>query len=535
MAYKKKGIVAGALILTTASVITRILGFIYRVYMSKTIGAEGMGLYQLIVPLYSLAWSISCSGFTLTISKLVSSENAKKQYGNMGRILKQSLVITCSIAILISAIMFFFASFISRGFIHDERVTLSLQILSFAFPFMAAGSCARGYFFGMQESSVPAISQVLEQVVRMLVIYLLAGTFISKGLEYACAAAVIGILFGELISSIYVIYSYFMFKRKHGFVIRPSLLPKESFTMIMTMALPLTFNRIVGSLLAAVENLMIPSRLEMFGHTSKQAIILYGQISGMAMPLIFFPSAILFALSATLVPAISEASAVNNKKRIIYTVNKALLFTSVIGICAATIFIVFPNELGMIIYNQNIQDNRDFSEMLTLLGLMCPIWYLSITFSGILNGLGQQVFMFRNSLISSAINIGFILFFVPRYDWYAFIVGWFVSLVVVTILEIGRIKRCTDIKIPIIKWFINPLLAALATGLTVEYLAKVIIIPVFGELFGVIISIAAIVAIFAILVLMLGVISMEEITSLFRGLPIRKLQQASPKEKSIMG
>jgi stage V sporulation protein B len=348
------------------------------------------------------------------------------------------------------------------------------------------------------------------------------------GLEYACAAAVIGIFFGEFLAFLYVFYSYITFKRKNRLMKRPDIPSPAMFSMILAMAVPLTLNRVTGSLLSTVENLLIPQRLEMYGYSAKEAISLFGQITGMSLPLIFFPSAILYALSTTLVPAVSEAMAVNNKPRIKYTVGRALLFTSVIGIGASTIFIVLPKELGLAIYNQ------DISVMLFLLGWMCPLWYMNITFSGILNGLGQQVFMFRESLISSAINIGFIFFLVPQYGLTAFIAGWFISLLVSVLMGLFKIKKCTEIEIPIANWFLKPALSAAAVGLIVEYLANHYIFAAFGELPGLIVSIALLTAGFLFCVLVFKIITVSDIQSLFKGLPLRKQQQVSSKDKSTL-
>lgn len=138
---RRKSLVAGAIILILANLTTRFIGFFYRIYMSNTIGAEGMGLYQLIMPIYMLAWSITSSGFTTTISKLTAQENAKRQYGNMGRVLKQSVSICLFISLAVSGLLFYFADFISLHVIKDARTLISLRILAFAFPFMSAGSC----------------------------------------------------------------------------------------------------------------------------------------------------------------------------------------------------------------------------------------------------------------------------------------------------------------------------------------------------------------------------------------------------------
>lgn len=511
----KNKIVTSALILTFAGIITRILGFIYRIYMSNVIGAEGIGLYQLITPLYSLVWSISCSGFTTTISKLVAAERAKGEYGNMGRILKQCIVITGTIGIILSLCFFIFADIIALDFIKDERTILSLKILAFGIPFMAAGSCVRGYFFGLQESIIPAISQVFEQCTRMVVIFFLSSTLIPMGLSYAAAAAVIGIVIGEFSSFLYVIISYKRFKEKNVLTKKPSFSSSKSLSIILAMAIPLTLNRVTGSLLMTFENILIPQRLQLYGASAKDAMITYGQITGMAMPLIFFPTAILIALSISLVPAVSEDIAVKNYKKINYTVQKSLLFTSIIGIGSACLFIVFNNELGIIIYKQNI------GQILLYLGIMCPFIYLQVVLSGLLNGLGQQMFIFRNSLISSVINLAFIYFLVPNYGVNAFMSGWFISLILVCILDLEKLKSSISLEIKLSKWFLLPTMSALGSGLVLNLLSKKYLMLHFGDILGLILSIVTLLGIYMFFVVLSGCISMKDISSIL-GIKARK-------------
>ena len=139
----KRKILTGALILTAAGVITRILGFVYRIYMSNIMGAEGMGLYQLIMPIYALAWSISCAGFNTTVSKLTAQEKARGEYGNMTRMLRQSVIITTVLGVVLTGALYFGAELLATYFFHDTRVVMPLRILSLAFPFMAAGTAIR--------------------------------------------------------------------------------------------------------------------------------------------------------------------------------------------------------------------------------------------------------------------------------------------------------------------------------------------------------------------------------------------------------
>jgi len=510
---KKQSIVTGALILTAAGIITRVLGFVYRIYLSNTIGAEGVGLYQLIMPVYGLAWSIACSGFNTTVSKLVAAENARGEVGNMNRILKQSVAITSVIGVALGAALFFAAGPVARVLFRDERTVLALRILSLAFPFMAAGTSIRGYFLGLREMVVPAINQVLEQCVRMGVIFALAGFFIPMGLEYACAVCIIGIVCEEAVSFLYIAISYRMFKSRNSLNKRPTLASGQTLAMIASMALPIMLTRVSGSLLSAAENVLIPLRLEAHGMSASQAVSMFGQVTGMAMPLVYFPTALLTSLSITLVPAVAEAVAAKRENALRGTVTKSILFAFIAGIGAACLFTVFPRELGTAIYNQPIGD------MLLVIGLMCPFLYLQIVLSGVLNGLGFQVFIFRNSLLSSAINILFIYFLVPVSGVYAFLLGWFLSLALVCALEVNKIRRSIPFKIDAPRWFLKPALCAGAAGLAVKWAGNRYIIPLLGAKTGLFVSVALLAAGYCAFVFLTGCIDKSDMRRL---IPVKK-------------
>ena len=503
MALSKKTLVLGALTLTAANIITRLIGFAYRIFMAGAIGAEGMGLYQLIMPIYSLAWAISCSGITTTLSRLVAAEQAKGEYGNMGRLLRQSLIITTAISGFLTLVLFFAADFIGTDVMNDGRIGLALRILSGAMVFMAAGSCIRGYFLGMQKAVIPAASQVLEQVARMTVILMLAGAFIPRGLEYAAAAAVIGIVAGEALSFAFVYFAYRRHRRKLPLK-SPKLSRGQALVSILAISAPLTLNRISSSFLSTVENVLIPQRLQLWGYSAQEAMAVFGRITGMAMPLIFFPSAILTALSVSLVPSISEGLAVGAAGRVNSAISKSIVFTSVLAFGAGLIFVVFPYEIGMLVYNQ------DLSQILLVLGLMCPFWYLNITFQGVLNGLGQQVFIFRNSLLASLINIAFVYFLVPRYGAAAFMGGWFVGLIIITFFDVRRIKGVTGIAPQILRWFAKPALAAAAAGLLTNLFHNRFFVQI-GELYGLLISLSLLMGLYALFVVLMRIISVADI------------------------
>ncbi len=464
----RKSIITGTLILTAANLITKCMGFLYRVFMSNAIGAEGMGLYQLILPIYALAWSITSAGFTTTISRLTAQEHIRGQSGNIGRIVKQSVCLSLIISLLVGGFLFLFAEDTASLLLDDIRAAFSLRLLALAVPFMAAGSCLRGFFLGMQENLVPALSQVLEQTVRILTIYFLAGIFVPQGLSHACAAAVCGILLGELLSCLYTLWSYYRFKRKRKLIRKPTLSSSSALSMILTMAVPLSATRIATSLLGTAENLLIPRQLQLHGQNTAQALSTYGELTGMAMPLILLPSACLTAVSASLVPEISEACAVKQDTRISRTVSAALLFTSIIGIGSAALFAVFPKEICYVVYNR-----AALGQVLFPLAFLCPFLYAQTTLNGLLNGLGEQFFLFWSSVLSSLITIAIIWFFMPLYGVAAFLAGWFLSLLCSAGLSFLRLYQRTGVIPSLYNCFLKPLLAGAAAGLLIKYLIRI--------------------------------------------------------------
>lgn len=463
----KKQLITSTIILTSANLFTKFLGFYYRIFMSNAIGSEGIGLYQLIMPVYALAWSITSSGFTTAVSRLTARESAKGETGNLGRIVKQALAMCLILSIGVSMLLFFGAEEISRQILNDSRASLSLRLLALAVPFMAAGSCLRGFFMGLQQMQIPALSQVLEQIVRILAIFLLADLFVPLGLSYACFAAVCGIFIGESLSFGFTFLSYLRFKRRKKMIKRPAMSSHESAILILSMALPLSATRVTSSLLSAAENILIPGRLQAYGYSAEKALSLYGELTGMAMPLLLLPSAFLMAASTSLVPEISQACASGHSQRVSRTASAALLFTSVISIGAACFFAVFPKEICYIIYGR-----MELGELLLPLSFLCPLLYGQTTLSGLLNGLGEHFFLFWSHMLSSLITIAFVWFAMPIYGISAFLAGWFFSLLLVTILAFYRLKKATGVFPPFLSYFGKPLLAGLGAALPVRFIIQ---------------------------------------------------------------
>ena len=204
---KKENLIYSTLILTIASIITRIIGMVFRVYLSNQIGAVGMGLYQMIISVYSFASTFACSGIVVAVSSLVSAHLARHEGKCAKYILHFCVTLSVVLGITAGAVLYFCSDIISSVLLKDMNAAFSLKILAPSMVFMSLSSCYRGYFLAISKVSKPAIAMIVEQLVRMFVITSFMGIWLSKGIKYSCAAAVIGMTIGDLLDPVYIVYA----------------------------------------------------------------------------------------------------------------------------------------------------------------------------------------------------------------------------------------------------------------------------------------------------------------------------------------
>lgn len=454
----KKTLITGTLVLTAASLVTRLLGFGFRIYQSQVMGAEGMGLYQLLFPIYMLLWAASSAGIALAIAKMIAAEVSKGEEGNAIHILKVSLLISLPLSFLLSILLFIFAPFIAKYYIHEPVTELSLRILACCVPFMSTACCLRGYFQGHQQMSITALAQIVEQVARMTAIYLLAHILVPMGTKYICALGVIGMCAGEVFSFIMSFIAYKLKKRK--MILRPVTLNRsQTFNQLLALSIPITANRFLTSGLSSFENILIPINLEKFGLTSHEALALYGKFSGMALPLLLFPSMVTSSLATALVPAISQAVAMKQKSVLQNTIGRAIQFSALIGIGATSLFLSFSEEIAFTCYHI-----KDVGVLLKWLAVICPFLYLQNILTGTMNGLGMQKRTFQTNIIGSCFCIGTILLMVPRRGIIGFVLAMLLQSGFICCRLLVYVLNFVDLKIDINHWILKPTIAAMASS-----------------------------------------------------------------------
>ncbi len=441
----KIAFLTGTLLLTSTGFLCRILGFFYRIYMSRTIGAEGLGLYNMVHPIFSICFAICAGSIQTALSQYVASH---QEQGNS--IFRTGLAIFLPVSLLLAWAISQSSGFLAEHFLMEPRCAPYLPVIALSVPFAALHSCINGYYYGMQNARIPAFSQVAEQMIRMGSVFLIAHIWTETGRPITVSLAVFGHLIGEMASAAYTLFclGFFppLYREKQA--LNKKITPKPShpflrfkgsytfFAPLMTLSLPLMANRLVLNLLATAEAVWIPNRLTAYGLTNSQALSVYGVLTSMALPFILFPSAITNSIAVLLLPTVAKAQADGNHRRISSMISMSLRYSCYMGILCIGIFTLFGKELG----NSVFHDPRA-GLYITVLSWLCPFLYLSTTMGSILNGLGKTSVTFFQNVSAMLIRLGFVLFAVPDWGIRGVLWGMLASELILALISFHSVKK----------------------------------------------------------------------------------------------
>lgn len=423
---RKNPLITGTLLLTAAGILSRIIGFFYRIFLSRTIGAEGLGIYQLIFPIMALCFSLTAAGIQTSISRFVSAQAAKQDLPGARMYLFCGLLFS----VLLSALTGFFiwnrAEFLAITFLKEVRCAPLLKILAYSFIPCSIHSCINGYYYGLKKAVVPALSQLAEQSARVGGVYLLYLICMNQGKAVTISMAAWGIAIGEF-AGMLVSVSTVRLGRPSGHLL-------HCFKDLFGMALPLSANRIVLNLFSSFENIMIPTQLRTFGYSTKEALSVYGILTGMALAIILFPTVLTNSVSVLLLPTISQAQAEHNHRKITLAIRKTIFYCTLLGLLCTVGFLFTGNFIGNFVFG-----NALAGTFITILSWICPFLFLSTTLNSILHGLGHPGITFVLNLISCLIRILFVLFAIPVWGIRSYLIGTllgqlFISVAAITIL-----------------------------------------------------------------------------------------------------
>ena len=493
---KRHPLIFGTLILTITGLITRIIGFFYRIYLSRLFGEEGMGIYQLLSPALSLSFSLTAAGYQTAISKFVAANTAGRRSDDLKTLLTGSSI-TLPLSLGVNAVLFLAAEPIGIFLLKEARTISMLRILSFSIPFAALHACINGYYYGMNKAHIPSFSQIAEQVIRMGAVWLLVGYLEKNGKSVTVGLAVEGHLIGEMASAAFTFLALFLGppqreerqnetligetgrqRREQKRVEKENVLGGNAVFAnlgpILILALPLMGNRLVLNLLGSAEAILIPSRLIDYGLTNKEALSIYGVLTSMALPFILFPSALTNSMAVLLLPSAAKAQAEKDESRISTMVTLSFRYSCYMGILCIGLFTRFGKSLGTIIFHNELSGS-----FIMVLCWLCPFMYLATTMGSIQNGLGKTGITFLQNMFAMGIRLVFVLFAVPLFGIRGYLWGFLVSELLLAFLCCFSVRRQVEFHCNMADCVLKPgLVLLISLGLE---LALCTAIPVTGS------------------------------------------------------
>lgn len=461
---RKTLFIKNALILTASSLILRFAGIIFKVWLAQKIGSEGIGLYQLVFSVYVLASTFAISGTSTAVTRLVTEELALENVKGALKILRRAIQISLIIAFFSIAVLFFGADYIGNTVLGDSRTVLAVKILPLSLPFIGITSCVRGYFVARRKVTPNAVTQIFEQAIRIVIIIGLVGAFYKRGLAACCFAVILGDAIAETLSCA-LLYLIYIFDKKKLKAKGSNNKNVPIIKRILHISVPITLGRYLNTALRTAENILVPKNLAKYPLASSSALSQFGMIKGMALPVLFFPSAILNAVSTLLIPEISEAVALKRTAIVKNACERIFKITSIVGTLCGAIFFTAGREITSLIYKEN-----DVGILITLLSPIVPLMYLDSICDGILKGLDQQSFTFRTAISDSVIRLVLILLLLPKMGLRGFIIIMYFSNLLTCFLNVGRLIKISGAKIDFLKTVIIPVLSALTCSLSLKLL-----------------------------------------------------------------
>lgn len=420
---KAHPLITGTLVLTGTGLLSRLIGFFYRIYLARLFGEEGMGLYQLISPILSVSFALTAAGFQTTISRLIARQASSSKLHP----LLLGICLSLPLSVFFSAVVFRQADFISTRFLSQEKCAGMLRILAFSIPLSSLHSCVNGYFYGKKKTTVPALSQLLEQFTRVGCVYLISSGILSKGGVPDISLAVLGLALGELASAVFIIIALMQSCQnpRKVFSLR-SVFSKDLTGAFLSMLLPLSANRLSLTVLGSIETVSIPIKLREYGLDNSTVLSIYGVLTGMALPLLFFPNSLTGSLSVMLLPTISENQANRDFDRVRRNTCRAISFCGGLGILCMLLFTLFGKWLGSFLFGSDLA-----GYYLSMLGFLCPFLYTNTILSGILQGLGKAGSLFTVNLTALFLRLSFVFLGIPQLG----IRGYFYGLLFSNLLQ----------------------------------------------------------------------------------------------------
>jgi stage V sporulation protein B len=454
---RAKTFICNSLLLTLSAVLMRAVGVGYNIYISNRVGAEVMGLYSLVTNVWGFALTLATSGINLAATRCVAEAGTNQS--EIKSAMHRCIIYSLSFGTAASILLLMLSKPISILWLKDIRATNPLRIMSFSLPAISASSALSGYFSAVRRVWKSAAVQVAEQAIKIFGVAILLTPLMPIGVEYACIALVLGSAIAEILSfSVYALF--YVIERKHKNYhtsIRPVRYDLNK--KIFSIALPVAFSAYIRSGLTTVEHILIPLGLSEFGLDSTAALESYGILSGMVLPVVLFPYALIYSFTGMLVPEVSGGIAIGERRHIEYITSRVWRLTILFGLCGVGVLGVCSKEFGEVLYSSRVAGRYIY-----ILAPLMPLMYLDTVTDSLLKGMDEQIYTMNVNIADAAISVILVRYFVPRFGILGYIAVLYIAELINFAFSAARLMKRCKFEFKIFKWFLLPVLLLIVTS-----------------------------------------------------------------------
>lgn len=426
---KKETFIKSTIILMIGGFITKILGMFIKIVMSRLMGSEGIGLYMLVLPTFSLFIGLGQFGLPIALSKMVAEDKR-----NNKKLISSLLITSLIINVFLIVFLILFAPILANKLLQEERAYLPILAMAVVIPLTSTSSIVRSYFFGKQKMFPHVFSNCLEDIVRLALMFILIPLFLPKGLEITVTVVILSNVISELTS---ILVLFFFLPKNATYRLEEFHIKRSYIKDALDISIPTTLSRLIGSIGYFLEPIILTTALKYTGYSSDFILNQYGILQGYVLPLVLLPSFFTLAISQALLPVIAKA--VSDKKTT-YTKNKirqAIIFSLLIGIPATILFLIMPTFFLQIMYHTN-----QGSLYLQVLAPICLFQYIQAPLAFSLDAMGRSKDNLKATISGTIIRTITLLFFsLLRIGLWGYIISTSIHVIFVTIYNYYQVKK----------------------------------------------------------------------------------------------
>ena len=501
---KAKQIFWNAMLLTAASLLMRTVGVSFQVYISNRVGAEAMGLFSLISGVYGFALTLASSGIHLGVTRVVTEAQGEGKPERIAPAMRRAVVYALCLGLGAAALLIGFAKPIGIYWLKDTRTVTSLRLFGISLPLIALSSALGGYFTAMRRAYKNAIVQVFEQAVKIPASMYLLSLLLPGGIEATCCALVLGGTLAEISSFLLEWILYLHDRRRNRS--RDRTTGGAEGKKLLRIAIPVALTAYIRSALVTLQHILIPKGLRNSGASHSAALVAYGSIQSMALPVILYPAALISSFSGLLVPELAECRVQEGKRRIQYMIGRVWWLALLFSIGTAGILICFSAEIGEALY-----PGAGIGKYIRVLAPLIPIMYVDTATDAMMKGLGEQVYSMNINILDALISVILVWVLIPRLGIDGYLITIYFSELFNTVFSITHLLSISNTPTRLLKWVYKPLLCIVGATSTVRLILLLTDLNLPSPALSILLHCTAVLAVYILLLYLTGSIDKEDL------------------------